>query len=117
METEGVEAGGLTTADAALDGFASALDHLIDVVDGGGLAGYDGPQLVNFLQRFEQTRNRTALVDHRALRAAETARLPERVGQPDLKTVLTWALRLSPAEAARRVRAAESLSEQVTMTG
>ena len=118
VEIEGVEAADRpTAADAALDGFTSALDQLIDVTDGGGLDGYDGLQLVNFLQRFEQARNRAALIDHRALRAAETVRLPETIGQPNLKTVLTWALRLSPAEAARRVRAAEAVGERVTMTG
>ena len=106
-----------TPAELALDGFVTALDHLIEVADEGGLDGFDGMRLIEFLQRFEQTRNRTALLDHRALRVAETVRLPDTVGQPDLKTVLTWALRLSPAEAARRIRAAEQVGEGMAMTG
>ena len=117
MEIEGVEAGARTAADAALDGFASALDHLIDVVEGDGLEAYEGLRLVSFLQRFERIRHRTALVDHRALRVAETDRLPETVGQADLKTVLTWALRLSSVEAARRVRAAAQVGDRVAVTG
>ena len=117
MEIEALAAGEPTAADAALDGFVAALDHLVGVVDGGGLDGYDGLRLVGFLQRFEQARNRTAVVDHRALRVAEAVRLPETVGQPDLRTVLSWALRLSPAEAARRVRAAEQVGDRVAVTG
>ena len=117
MEIEGLEAVAATAADLALDALTEALDHLIGVVEGGGLETFDGPGLIEFLQRFERLRNRTALVDHRALRAAESVRLPEKVGQPTLKTVLGWALRLSPGEAARRVRAAEALGEQVTLTG
>ena len=117
METAGDETGEPTPAELALDGFVTALDHLIEVADEGGLDGFDGMRLIGFLQRFEQARNRTALLDHRALHAAETVRLPDTVGQPDLKTVLTWALRLSPAEAARRIRAAEQVGEGMAMTG
>ena len=117
MEIAGTDLVEETAADAALDGFVAALDHLIGVVDDGGLDGFDGLRLVGFLQRFERARNRTALVDHRALRVAGAVRLPETVGQPNLKTVLGWALRLSPAEAGRRVRAAEQVGERVSVTG
>ena len=117
MEIEQVDAGETTAADAALDGFVEALDHLIGVVEDGALDGYDGLGLVRFLQRFEQARNRTALVDHRALRLAEAARLPDKLSQPNLAAVLTWALRLSRGEANRRVRAAEQVGERVSTTG
>ena len=112
-----IAGGEVEEVERALDGFASALDHLISVVDDGGLDGYDGLGLLAFLQRFEQVRNRTALVDHRALRIAESLRLPEAVGQPNLTTVLCWALRLSQAEAARRVRAAEQVGNRIAVTG
>ena len=116
MEIEGVEVGE-TAADCALNGFVKALDHLVEVVDGSGLDGFEALRLVEFLQRFEQARNRTALVDHRALRVAEEVRLADTVTQPNLATALTWALRLSPGEARRRIRAADALGERVTMTG
>ena len=117
METAGDEAGRPNAAARALDDVAAALDHLIDTVEDGGLETLDGRGLIEFLQRFERNRNRTALVDHRALCVAESVRLPETIGQPNLKTALTWALRLCPVEAARRVRASEALAEQVSMTG
>ena len=93
-----------TAADAALDTFVESLDHLIAVVDDGGLDGFDASGLMGFLQRFEQARNRSALVDHRALRQAETLRLPETLTQPNLAAALGWALRLSPGEPAARPR-------------
>ena len=51
------------------------------------------------------------------VRDAEGRRLAETLGQPNLKVTLTWALRLSPGEAARRVRAADAVGERVTVTG
>ncbi len=56
----------------ALDGFVRAVDGLIEVVEAGGLDGFDGSGLVGFWQELERARNRTALVDHRAVRVAES---------------------------------------------
>ena len=111
--------GGESTAvDRAFDGFAGALDRLIEVVEAGGLDGFDGVALVGFLQRFEQTRNRMSLVDHRAVRVAEIdpAGADGRAAEPDRHPRPGYCA--SPAaEAARRVRAAEHVGERVAMTG
>jgi len=117
MEIEGGESGAATSAGLALDGLVGALDGLVEVVEAGGLDGLDGAGLVDFLQRFERVRNRMSLVDHRTVRAAEASRLPETVGQPNLTATLTWLLRLSRGEAARRVRAAEQVGERLATTG
>ncbi|MBB3325177.1 HNH endonuclease signature motif containing protein [Microlunatus antarcticus] len=117
MEFEGGESGAAVPVDDALDDFVGALDRLIGVVEAGGLDGFDGVGLVGFLQRFEQTRNRMSLVDHRAVRVAETVRLSETVGQPNLAATLAWVLRLSRGEASQRVRATEAVGERVAMTG
>ena len=114
MEIEGRAA---TAVDLALDGFSTGLEHLTKLVEDGGLDALDDVAFVGFLQRFEQLRNRLALVDHRAVRDLEARRLPEKVTQPNVSGVLAWALRISRGEAARRVRAADQVGERVTMTG
>src|SRR4051794_35810444 len=93
----------------ALATFSSALDGLVSAVDDGGLEHLDNAELVEFLQGFERVRNRLPLVDHRVLRDAEERKLAELLCQGRLSRVLTQALRISPAEANRRVRAAEQL--------
>ena len=114
MKDEGAEA---TAVDHALDMWAAAQDHLIKVVEDGGLAALDDLGFVGFMQAFEQTRNRLSLLDHRVVRDAETRRLPDTWTQPNLAAVLVQVLRLSHGEAARRVRAAEQVGQRVTMTG
>lgn len=94
-----------------------ALTDLVATVEAGGLDALDDLGLVGFLREFEVVRNRMPLVDHRALRDAEDRNLAERSGQGRLTRVLTQALRISPGEAARRVRAAEQLGEQTSMLG
>ena len=113
MEIEGQAA---TSVDHAFDSLSTGLEHLTELVEDGGLDAFDDVAFVGFLQRFEQLRNRMALVDHRAVRDAEARRLPEKVTQPNVSGVLAWALRISRGEAARRVRAAEQVGERVTMT-
>ena len=58
----------------ALDALSTALDHLVKVVEDGGLDGYDGAGLLGFARSFEQVRRRTGLVDHRLVRDLETRR-------------------------------------------
>ncbi|HEX8508245.1 MAG TPA: DUF222 domain-containing protein, partial [Propionibacteriaceae bacterium] len=69
------------------------------------------------MQSWERLRNRFAIVDHRLIVAAGTVGVADRCGQPSMRQVLVQLLRLSPAEASRRVLAAQVCSEQVTMLG
>ena len=106
-----------TPVDHALDQLTTALDHLVKVVEDGGLDHYDNAQLLDFLQSFERMRNRMALVDHRAVVDGNRRGLADALSQPSLRQVLVQLLRLSPGEAARRVASAEACAQQVSMLG
>ena len=106
-----------TPVGRALAGLGSALDGLVDAVEAGGLDGLDDLELVGFLQGVERVRNRMPLVDHRMIRDGQARRLPDTLTQTTMGKVLTQALRISAAEAGRRVRAAEQVGERVSMTG
>ena len=107
----------LTAVEHALDAFATGLDHLVKVVEDGGLDAHDDAGLVGFLRAFEQTRNRMSLVDHRVVADGVARGLPDRLTQPSMVGVLASVLRLSRAEASRRVRAAAAVGVRVSMTG
>src|SRR5829696_3155250 len=100
-----------TAADLALDVLSTDLDHLIKIVEDGGLFSYDNAGLVGFMQSFERLRNRLPLIDHRAIIDAQRRTLADALTQGSLNRVLVQSLRLSPGEAARRVYAAEALGE------
>ena len=87
------------------------------LVEDGGLDGYDNAGLVGFLQSFEQFRNRLPLIDHRAIRDAAARSLPDALTQSSMTRLLTSALRLSPGEAHRRVKAAEAVGQRASMLG
>jgi hypothetical protein len=112
-----MDTGDSTAVSTALTALSASLDDLIAVVDAGGLSGLDDLELVRFLQGFEAVRNRMPVVDHRALREAEVRNLAESLCQGRLSRVLTQALRISPAEARRRVKAAEQLGGRTSMLG
>src|SRR4051812_32398108 len=117
MEIEGGQGGGATPVDHALDALSTALDHLVKVVEDGGLDAYDDHGLLGFARSFEQVRRRSGLVDHRLVQGLETRRVAETLAQPSTGALLAWLLRVSRGEAGRRVRAAEQLGERVSMTG
>jgi len=101
----------------ALDGFATAFDHLFKIVDDGALDDLDAHGLVAFAQDFETIRNRMPGVDHLVIRAGLDRDVPRSLCQRAMGRVLADALHISPAHAARRVRAAEHLSERSTLCG
>jgi Domain of unknown function (DUF222)/HNH endonuclease len=103
--------------DLALEQLTTGLDHLIKLVEDGGLDSYDNAGLLGFLQSFERFRNRLPLIDHRAIRDAQARSLPDALTQTSLAKVLISALRLSPGDAHRRVKAAEAVGDRVNMLG
>ena len=109
--------GDVGAVDNALDTLNVSLDHLIKLVEDGGLETFDDTQLVEFVQGFERLRNRLPLIDHQTVRDAPRRNLPDGLCQSTLPRMLAATLRISVAEAARRVRAADSLSERMSMTG
>ncbi len=107
----------VTPVDHALDQLSTALDHLVKVVEDGGLDYYDNSQLVGFMQSFERFRNRQSLVDHRIVVDGDRRGLPDALTQPSMRRVLVHLLRLSPGEASSRVNAAEACAERTSMLG
>ena len=92
-------------------------DRLLGQVENGGLDGFTGERRVRFAQDWERLRNRLPLVDHALITGAVAHDLPGELAQSSMHRVLTQALRISPAEASRRVRAAEQVGVRVSMTG
>jgi hypothetical protein len=101
----------------ALDQLSVGLDHLVKLVEDGGLDRYDDPGLVGFLHGFEKVRNRLPLIDHVSIAAVEQRDLPQKLCQGSVRRVLTSALRISKAEASRRVWAAEAVGPRSSMLG
>jgi hypothetical protein len=112
-----MELGGTATLDAALDALSVSLDHLVKLVEDGGLDGLDDAGLVGFLHGFERLRNRLPLVDHTVIGEATRRNLAESLCQANLARLLTLTLRISPGEAARRVHAAEAVGSRMSMLG
>ena len=107
----------MTPVDHALDQFATSLDHLVKLVDDGGLDHYDHAGLVAVMQGFERVRNRLPLVDHRLISQGEATNLSDALAQGSMPRVLVSALGVSPSEAGRRVRAAAAVGERTSMLG
>ena len=112
-----MELGGLAAVDAALDTLGVSLDHLVKLVEDGGLESLDDAGLVGFLQGFERVRNRLPLVDHAAVGAVVARELPGKLCQGTPQRVLAGLLRISVPEAARRVHAAEAVGPRTSMLG
>ena len=112
-----MELGDPGAIDAVLDALSVSLDHLVKLVEDGGLETFNEAQLVGFLHGFERLRNRLPLVDHAAIGEVSRRNLPEALCQSSLARLLAVTLRLSPGEAARRVRAAEAVGTRTSMLG
>ncbi len=109
-----VEAGG---AGAALAVLEEALDGLITSCGSGGLAEPDRDGLLKFIKSFERVRSRLAVVDHQIVAECDERSLGHELLKRNTPTLLAELLRISPGEARRRVKAAESLQERLTMLG
>ena len=109
--------GEVSPVDLALEQLTLGVDHLVKLLEDGGLDHYDNPGFVTFTQDFEKIRNRIPLADHRIVADAERRNLPEVLTQPNLVRMLMSTLRLSPGEASRRVRAAAAVGDRQSMLG
>ena len=101
----------------ALDQFSLGVDHLVKILEDGGLDAFDNGGFVGVMQGLERVRNRLPLADHRILADAERRNLPEALTQGTMTRTLMSTLRLSPGEANRRVRAAAAVGERSSMLG
>ena len=112
-----MDLGGADAVDAAFDALTVQYEHLLKLLEDGGLEGYDNTRFVAYLQGFERFRNRLSLADHQSVRDAQGRDLAGELCHSTLPRALAATLRISPAEAGRRVRAAEALSGRMCMTG
>jgi len=115
--TNSTDAAAATALQDALDGFSTALDHLVKVVGDGALDDLDANGMVGFFQAVEQVRNRIPLIDHVAISHAVQRELPTSLCQRSMGRVLASSLQISMAEAGRRVRMAEHLGPRFSMIG
>jgi hypothetical protein len=115
MTSEGVAE--LTPVDHAFAAIATHFEHLVKLLDDGGLDDFDHSRMVRFMQDSEQLRNRWSLIDHQVFVAAERLDLPTVLCQGSMRRVLTSVLSVSKGEAARRVRAAEAVGPRTSMLG
>ncbi len=106
-----------SSVDLALDQLSLGVDHLVKLLEDGGLDSLDNADFVTFMQSLERVRNRMPLADHRIIADAERRDLPDAVTQGSMIRTLMSTLRLSPAEASRRVRAATALGHRSSMLG
>jgi len=78
-QTSSGEADGcVTPVDHAFDQLVTGLDHLIKVVEDGGLDHYDDDRLLGFHQAYESLRARMPVVEHQVILEEERRGLPER---------------------------------------
>jgi hypothetical protein len=98
---------------AALDSFDAGLD----AVTGVDLVGLDRDGLLEVLRRFEATRRRMAVLDHSLIAELDDRKVAHELCMPNTAALLRGALRISPADARRRVRAAAELGPRRTLTG
>jgi hypothetical protein len=106
-----------TPLQAAMDGFGTALSHLIKVVEDGALRDLGAVGMVSFLQEFEAVRNTMPVVDRAVIEHGIEQGAAPALCQPNMARVLASGLRVSAAEAGRRVRAAEHLADRRSMVG
>jgi hypothetical protein len=103
--------------DVALDAFDSALNSLIETVEGSGLDQLSAAEKVAAWQRFETSRNRLPLIDHSLIADAQVSDLPGTYCFSTMTRFLVRMFQLSPGEAAARVRAAAALGPRRSMLG
>ncbi|WP_114560034.1 HNH endonuclease signature motif containing protein [Desertihabitans aurantiacus] len=97
-----------------------ALERALDVVERAvaqGVGASDDEALLDALRRVERVRNRLPVLDHPVLAEVDRRELPQRLCRGTTRRFLAGLLRLSPAEAARRARAAEVLAPRTTLLG
>jgi hypothetical protein len=97
----------------ALEGLHSALSELSSE----SLYSLSQDDLLEVLRSFESVRRRLPTVDHVLVGELEARSVAVMVGARNAQAVLREVLRLSPSEAAGRVRAAERLGARETVTG
>ncbi len=101
----------------ALAMVGDAMESLITQVDAGGLECADPQAVGKFAARFERLRNVLPLVDHAIVKAVTSSGLVQEWSASSPRQLLRMLLRISGAEASRRVKAAEQVGVRSSETG
>src|ERR1700712_4005768 len=100
--------------------FPDAVAHLLVAMDelhAASLTSCTDDEIENVLCDLEIARRKFAPLDHALIAETKTRSLASKRGQVTAATYLKKLLRISPAEARGRVKAAESLGPRLSMTG
>ncbi|MGW0019558.1 DUF222 domain-containing protein [Rhodococcus sp. NPDC003382] len=95
----------------------SALDEAVDGLLEDNLTGLSNDELVEFFQRFETVLRKATAVGHRAIVEAVERRVPEDLGCRSINDFLIGMLRISAADAARRVKGAKKVGTWHSLDG
>ncbi|MCK8673553.1 HNH endonuclease [Rhodococcus sp. HM1] len=95
----------------------AALDAAVDGLLEDDLTGLPNDDLVEFFQRFETVLRRATAVGHRAIVEAVERRVPEDLGCRSVNDFLVGTLRISGADAARRVKGAKKVGTWHSLDG
>ena len=106
---------GSITVAAELDTALDALDAAVAAIGELDLAGLTPAIRMRALERLETSRRRQVVVSHDLIRGLAKED-PTDIGGPVRQVIADW-LRISYAEAGRRLRDAEQLSPRLTLTG
>ncbi|GAB3766396.1 HNH endonuclease signature motif containing protein [Microlunatus parietis] len=106
-----------TPVGAAVRELRTSVAGLVAAVRQGGLDHHGPEGLVDLLDQVETVRNQLLSVDAELIAACRDAGVPERECQRSMAKVLERRFLLGPAEAGRRVRAAEAVGPRTSMTG
>jgi len=98
----------MSSIDVALD----ALDAAVEALAAADLDALAGPERLEVLDRMETSRRRQIAVAHDLI-----GRLEQFEGCPPIHAALADVLRISRAEARRRIRDSQQLAETTTLTG
>ncbi|WP_231611782.1 DUF222 domain-containing protein, partial [Rhodococcus sp. CX] len=95
----------------------SALDEAVDGLLEDDLTGLSNDDLVEFLQRFETVLRKAAAVGHRMIVETVERRVPEDLGCRSINDFLIGTLRISAADATRRVKGAKKVGTWHSLDG
>lgn len=104
----------IATARQALN---DALSAYLEAADPAVLSGLGPTEAVEVIREFEAIRNRMSVADHAHVTALEDAHAAQILARGHTSTLLAQALRINPAEARSRVRAAAALAPRRGLTG
>jgi hypothetical protein len=98
-------------------GAVAGLEAAVDALVGVSFDGLTAPEVVQVLARLETVSRRQPVVEHRLVGTLVRDGSARDLGAKSVTEVLTTALRISPADANRRIKDAAELGQRTALTG